>query len=127
MTLAASGHALRILAHPINMTARSLHLVDLVAGVKEVVAREVDGDQNVSIDEITHDSNKISNGCLFCCVVGENVDGHEFAVDAVKKGASAILVERKMNVQVPQVIVDDVRAAMGYFAAEFFGRVKISI
>ena len=122
MTLAASGHALRILAHPTDMTARSLHLVDLVAGVKEVVAREVHGDQNVSIDEITHDSNKISNGCLFCCVVGENVDGHEFAVDAVKKGASAILVERKMNVQVPQVIVDDVRAAMGYFAAEFFGR-----
>ena len=87
MTQAVSGHARQNLAHLINMTAKSLRLVDLVAGVKEVVAREVHGDQNVSINEITHDSNKISNGCLFCCVVGENVDGHEFAVDAIDKGA----------------------------------------
>ena len=104
------------------MSARSLQLIDLVTGVNEVVAREVYGDQNVSINEITHDSKNISSGCLFCCVVGENVDGHEFAVEAIKNGASAILVERKLNVDVPQIVVDDVRTAMGYFAAEFFGR-----
>ena len=104
------------------MSARSLQLIDLVTGVNEVVAREVYGDQNVFVNEITHDSKNISSGCLFCCVVGENVDGHEFAVEAIKNGASAILVERKLNVDVPQIVVDDVRTAMGYFAAEFFGR-----
>ena len=104
------------------MNARSLRLTDLVARVNEVAAREVFGDTNISINEITHDSQKISSGCLFCCVVGEKADGHDFAADAVKSGASAILAERKLDVQVPQVIVDDVRTAMGYFAAEFFGR-----
>jgi UDP-N-acetylmuramoyl-L-alanyl-D-glutamate--2,6-diaminopimelate ligase len=104
------------------MTAISRQLKDLVAGVIEVVAREVHGDQNVSVNEITHNSKNISTGCLFCCVVGENVDGHEFAADAVKNGASAVLVERKLNIEVPQIVVDDVRTAMGYFAAEFFGR-----
>jgi UDP-N-acetylmuramoyl-L-alanyl-D-glutamate--2,6-diaminopimelate ligase len=50
------------------------------------------------------------------------VDGHEFAVDAINNGAAAVLVQRKLNVAVPQIIVDDVRTAMGYFAAEFFDR-----
>ncbi len=122
MTLAVLVHARQISVHPTDMTTRSLHLANLVAGVHEVVTREVDGDTNVLINEITHDSHKISNGCLFCCVVGENVDGHKFAVDAVNKGASAVLVERKLNVRVPQIVVDDVRSAMGFFAAEFFGR-----
>ena len=122
MTLVVSGHGPQTSERRTDMTVRSLHLADLVSGVNEVVTREVLGEQNVSINEITHDSNKISNGCLFCCIVGENVDGHEFAVDAVNKGASAVLVERKLNLQVPQIIVDDARTAMGFFAAEFFGR-----
>ncbi len=119
---AVLGHVLQNSAPLTDMTAISRQLKDLVAGVIEVVAREVHGDLNVSVNEITHNSKNISTGCLFCCVVGENVDGHEFAADAVKNGASAVLVERKLNIEVPQIVVDDVRTAMGYFAAEFFGR-----
>lgn len=104
------------------MNARSLQLEDLLAGVSEVIPREVIGDTNISIREITHDSQKISAGCLFCCIVGENVDGHDYAFGAVNNGASAILVQRKLNVEVPQIVVENVRASMGYFAAEFFGR-----
>jgi UDP-N-acetylmuramoyl-L-alanyl-D-glutamate--2,6-diaminopimelate ligase len=116
------GRVLQISALLTDMTTRSRQLKDLVVGVNEVVTREVYGDENIFVTEITHDSKNISTGCLFCCVVGETVDGHEFAVDAINNGASAVLVERKLNVAVPQIIVDDVRTAMGYFAAEFFDR-----
>ena len=122
MTRDVLGHVLQISALLTDMTTRSRQLKDLVVGVNEVVTREVYGDENIFVTEITHDSKNISTGCLFCCVVGETVDGHEFAVDAIKNGASAVLVERKLNVAVPQIIVDDVRTAMGYFAAEFFDR-----
>ncbi len=122
MTWVVLGHVLQILALLTDMAVMSRQLKDLVAGVSEVVAREVYGDQNIFVTEITHDSKNISTGCLFCCVVGENVDGHKFAVDAVNNGASAILVERKLDIEVAQIVVDDVRTAMGYFAAEFFGR-----
>ena len=60
-------------------------------------------------------------GTLFFCVPGEKVDGHEFAAAAVEAGAAALVVERELEVDVPQVVVADARAAMAPLAARFFG------
>ena len=58
---------------------------------------------------------------MFFCVPGERVDGHEFGAAAAGDGAAALVVERELEVDVPQVVVADARAAMAPLAARFFG------
>jgi UDP-N-acetylmuramoyl-L-alanyl-D-glutamate--2,6-diaminopimelate ligase len=74
----------------------------------------------------THDSRRVVPGALFCCVVGERADGHDFAPAAVEAGAAALLVERRLDPAslprpVPQLLVDDVRVAMAPAAVEVYG------
>ena len=59
-------------------------------------------------------------GALFFCVPGAQADGHDFAAEAVERGAVALVVERPLEVAVPQVIVPDARAAMAVIADAFF-------
>ncbi len=68
-----------------------------------------------------HDSRSVEPGWLFCCVPGATADGHDFAADALELGATALLVDRALPLDVPQVLVDDVRAAMGPAAASVHG------
>jgi UDP-N-acetylmuramoyl-L-alanyl-D-glutamate--2,6-diaminopimelate ligase len=74
----------------------------------------------VEISGIAHDSRVATPGVLFCCVPGQNVDGHEHAPMAVERGAAALLVERRLNVSVPQMVVRSVREAMGPAAAAVY-------
>src|SRR6185437_4569450 len=60
---------------------------------------------------------------LFFCIPGKTADGHDFAGEAVDRGAVGLVVERRLDdLDVPQLIVPSVRAAMGPAAADFFGR-----
>ena len=105
------------------MSKNSLRQLDQVlAGACEVLVREIIGNPSVQISEITHDSTKVTQNSIFCCVVGESTDGHTFAASAKQNGAVALLVERRVDVDITQVIVGDVRSAMGYLAAELFDR-----
>ena len=61
-------------------------------------------------------------GSLFFCVPGERADGHDFAPQAVEAGAVALVVERALDVAVPQLVVESARDAMPVAADEFFGR-----
>ena len=72
--------------------------------------------------DVTHDSRAVSPGSLFCAVTGRSEDGHERASDALAAGAVALLVERWLDLDVAQVRVDAVRAAMGPAAALVHGR-----
>jgi UDP-N-acetylmuramoyl-L-alanyl-D-glutamate--2,6-diaminopimelate ligase len=95
-----------------------MRLEELVAELPE--ARVV-GDAGVEISELAYDSRKAGPGTLFFCVPGEKVDGHEFAPVVVEAGAVALVVERELEVDVPQVVVADARAAMAPLAARFHG------
>ena len=75
----------------------------------------------VDVRSLAYDSSAVEPGALFCCVPGQRADGHDFAAAAVASGAVALLVERLLGVDVPQVRVGEVRAAMGPVAAEFHG------
>jgi UDP-N-acetylmuramoyl-L-alanyl-D-glutamate--2,6-diaminopimelate ligase len=97
-------------------------LDELLASTSEIAVNQIIGSAKVKVSDITHDSSKVSNGVIFCCIVGENVDGHNFAKVAAANGATAILVERRVDVDVTQVVVSDVRSTMGYLAAELFNR-----
>ena len=57
-----------------EMVSTSLKLSEIIAGVTEVSVREVIGDTNICVTDITHDSQKVVVGSLFCCVVGERMD-----------------------------------------------------
>jgi UDP-N-acetylmuramoyl-L-alanyl-D-glutamate--2,6-diaminopimelate ligase len=79
------------------------------------------GDVSVKVTNLAYDSRKAGPGTLFFCVVGERQDGHEFAGQVVEAGAVALVVERELDVSVPQVVVPSARAAMAPFAAAFWG------
>jgi UDP-N-acetylmuramoyl-L-alanyl-D-glutamate--2,6-diaminopimelate ligase len=78
-------------------------------------------DSATPIVDVTHDSRQVQPGWAFACVVGDHFDGHDLAGVAVDAGAVALLVERPLPWDVPQVVVRDVRRAMGSFAAEVHG------
>jgi UDP-N-acetylmuramoyl-L-alanyl-D-glutamate--2,6-diaminopimelate ligase len=82
---------------------------------------EVVGDDSVEIADLAYAAGGVRPGALFFCVPGSRADGHDFAAAAVERGAAALVVERKVPVAVPQVVVEDARAAMPAAAAAFFG------
>lgn len=81
----------------------------------------VSGDVSIEVTGIAYDSNGVKSGSLFCCLEGEHFDGHEFADEAIEAGAVALLVSRHINVEVPQIRVDDVRQAMALLSSAFYG------
>ncbi|MBQ2770894.1 MAG: UDP-N-acetylmuramoyl-L-alanyl-D-glutamate--2,6-diaminopimelate ligase [Clostridia bacterium] len=76
---------------------------------------------DVEITSIEYDSRKVKPGSMFCCIVGLLFDGHSFAESAVKSGAAALLVERELPLDVPQILVKNARKAMAEMAAAFYG------
>ncbi len=76
---------------------------------------------DVEVSGLAYSSRSVVPGTLFFCVPGFRADGHDFAPDAVARGAVALVCQRPLGLGVPEVIVDDVRAAMGPAAARFHG------
>lgn len=97
-----------------QMTLR--HLVATAQLGSHGLLVEIVGEDPVVVD-VSHDSRQVIAGAMFCCVGGTREDGHDFAQMAVDAGASALLVERLLDVDVPQVVVHDVRTSMGLLAA----------
>jgi len=64
-------------------------------------ARMEGGKENPDILNIEQDSRKVTPGTLFICIEGENFDGHSFAKDAEKNGASAIVAQKTDRCQCP--------------------------
>ncbi len=81
----------------------------------------VEGDLDRDVTRVDYDSREAAPGSLFCCVPGATRDGHDFAPDAVQAGAVALLVERSLSLDVTQIVVADVRAAMGPAASVVAG------
>jgi UDP-N-acetylmuramoyl-L-alanyl-D-glutamate--2,6-diaminopimelate ligase len=94
-------------------------LGDLVRSLGE---RSIVGHAGVGVTAVTYRSDEASPGSLFFCVPGGSADGHDFAEAAVRSGAVALVVERRLPVPVTQVVVPSVREAMGPISAEFYGR-----
>jgi len=80
------------------------------------------GRDDVPIAGLAYRSEGVTPGTLFFCVPGFVVDGHQFAPDAVRRGAAVLVCERPLGTDVPEVVVPSVRAAMGPLAAAFHGR-----
>jgi UDP-N-acetylmuramoyl-L-alanyl-D-glutamate--2,6-diaminopimelate ligase len=95
-----------------------MQLERLVAAVGPT---EVVGRAAVEVSELAYDTRNVHPGTLFFCVPGAHVDGHDLAVDAVGHGAVGLVVERRLGIDAPQLVVPSVRVAMPRAAVEFFG------
>src|ERR671934_2806359 len=96
--------------------------MDLERVIAALAPRDVVGRASLDVADLAYDTHAITPGALFFCVRGANVDGHELAPQAVEAGAAALVVERPVaTAQVPQIVVDDSRAAMAVAADVFFG------
>ncbi len=73
--------------------------------------------QDVTIDAVTSDTRKLTPGCLFVALKGERFDAHDFADQAKAGGAGALLVSRKLDCDLPQLLVKDTRQAFGELGA----------
>jgi UDP-N-acetylmuramoyl-L-alanyl-D-glutamate--2,6-diaminopimelate ligase len=100
---------------PDPATAR---LSNLLADVEKIEAR---GDTGVPVTSLCYRSDEASPGSLFFCVPGGHRDGHEFAANAVIRGATSLVLERWLPVEAVQVCVPSVRQAMGPVSAAFHG------
>jgi UDP-N-acetylmuramoyl-L-alanyl-D-glutamate--2,6-diaminopimelate ligase len=98
--------------------SRHVRLELLLAGVAD---RRLISQASSDITSLSYRSDLAKQGSLFFCVPGFKRDGHDFAPDAVQRGAVALCVERPLDLAVAQVQVPSVRRAMGPMAAAFFG------
>lgn len=87
----------------------------------ERVIPEIIGEASREVHRIIDDSRAVQPGDLFVCIPGERHDGHDHAADAVQRGAVALLVERRLPLGVPQILVGRVRDAVGECAAALCG------
>jgi len=95
--------------------------VDLERVIAALAPADVVRRAPVDIRDLAYDSRAVEPGALFFCVPGARADGHDFAAEAVSRGAAALVVERPLDLPVPQLVVEDARSAMAAAACEFFG------
>lgn len=96
-----------------------MNLTQLTIGMPELI--EITSGADMEISQLTADSRaKCKNG-LFFCIRGARVDAHDFAPQALANGCTALVVERKLDLPCPQIVVSDVRAAMTRIASAFNG------
>lgn len=105
--------------------SRMVLLENIVRNLPQAYIR---GDMSKSVTGITHDSRKVKEGDLFLCLPGGNFDGHRFALQAIERGAIAI-VEQSNGLQeagitlpehIPVITVPDARRALPYIACTFY-------
>jgi UDP-N-acetylmuramoyl-L-alanyl-D-glutamate--2,6-diaminopimelate ligase len=94
--------------------------MELDALILALAPGEVTGGRSVSIDDLAYDTRSVSRGALFFCVRGSRTDGHDLAWEAIERGAAALVVERALDVDVPQLLVPSTREAMAVAADVFF-------
>ena len=101
-------------------------LQELIGGSPGGRVLPVSGDPRdageTAISSIVHRADEAGPGALFCALPGRRADGHDFAAEAVARGAAAVMVERPLDLAVPQALVPDARLGMALAAALLAGR-----
>lgn len=86
--------------------------------------RCLQGNADTEVNAVVYDSRKLSEGCLFVCIIGAKFDGHSFAAEAARKGAAALVVSKPVEglpEHVTVICVEDTRYAMAHISAAWFG------
>jgi UDP-N-acetylmuramoyl-tripeptide--D-alanyl-D-alanine ligase len=92
-----------------------------------VGAHAVQGERSATFSSVSTDSRTLSPGALFVALRGERFDGHVYADAAIQRGAAALMVERPLEMDVPQVIVADAKRSLGVGAAQWRARYSLPV
>jgi len=76
---------------------------------------------DVPVEGVAYRSDRVDPGDGFFCIPGFRFDGHDFAADAVSRGAAALVCARPLAIDAPQAVVRDVRRALALASARFYG------
>ncbi|MGH2832556.1 MAG: Mur ligase family protein, partial [Solirubrobacteraceae bacterium] len=103
--------------------ADSMRLDELIApiGALATLTCATPSAAQTQVTQLAYDSRCVHPGTLFFCVSGFKRDGHDFAEQALADGAVALVLERRLNLGVPEILVASTRAAMAPIAARFYG------
>ncbi|MCT4596323.1 MAG: UDP-N-acetylmuramoyl-L-alanyl-D-glutamate--2,6-diaminopimelate ligase [Vallitalea sp.] len=91
--------------------------------LKNINYEILQGNEDINISNIQYDSRKVTEGNLFVCIVGFNVNGHDYAKSAVEKGAKALLVQEDISIindNVTVIKVDNTRETIAYVADRYY-------
>lgn len=110
-----------MVAEPIAVSRLADDMVERGTQVRVVTSPDGRPADAVLVSDVVFDSRSAAPGALFCCLRGSTVDGHDHATAAVAAGVPAILSDRPLAVTVPQLVVEDARAAMAAAAAVVHG------
>lgn len=94
--------------------------------VKMHTGGQLHGD-SVEFDGVSTDTRRLLKGELFVALVGPQFDGHDFVKAAAAAGAAAVVVDREVEIDIPQLIVDDTLLALGRFAAAWRSQFSIPV
>ena len=87
----------------------------------------VQGDGDVRFTSVSTDSRSVQRGSLYFALRGERFDGHDFAAEAVQRGAAALVVEHPVPAMAPQLLVPNTRLALGQAAAGWRNRFDLPL
>ncbi|MGI6730742.1 MAG: UDP-N-acetylmuramoyl-L-alanyl-D-glutamate--2,6-diaminopimelate ligase [Anaerovoracaceae bacterium] len=96
-----------------------MKLENLVHGTDITLTEEL---KDVEVNGITHNSEKVKQGDAFICIKGFNTDGHLYAKDAIRRGASLVISEKELPLSgVPLLLTRDTRRTLSKISANFYG------
>jgi UDP-N-acetylmuramoyl-L-alanyl-D-glutamate--2,6-diaminopimelate ligase len=91
--------------------------------LKNLDIKQIKGNKNINIKGISSNSREVKEGYVFVALKGNSNDGHDFLTDVVRKGVSAIVVEREVELPVNgvvHVLVPDTKKALAEMAENFY-------
>jgi UDP-N-acetylmuramoyl-L-alanyl-D-glutamate--2,6-diaminopimelate ligase len=100
--------------------SRHITLRSLAEAVGDLLV-ECRGGEGTGVTGLSYDSRRVEHGDLFFAIPGTVSDGARFAPAAVQTGASAVMVEHPLNLEIPQIVVTDARRGMARAGAAFYG------
>jgi UDP-N-acetylmuramoyl-tripeptide--D-alanyl-D-alanine ligase len=84
--------------------------------IAEAMGASIDRDHDLDVGRVCIDSRAVRRGDIFFCIVGQKLDGHEFASQAVENGACAVVAGAPLDLDVPVLLVRDTTLALGRLA-----------
>ncbi|MDK8180944.1 UDP-N-acetylmuramoyl-L-alanyl-D-glutamate--2,6-diaminopimelate ligase [Paenibacillus sp. UMB4589-SE434] len=94
--------------------------MNLAVATSQVVTASLIGDGNTVFSGLAVDSRRVQKGDLFFCISGTADDGHRYAPQAIEAGAAALVVERELEINIPQLIVKDARHALAVLSNAYY-------
>lgn len=91
-----------------------------LSAIASLIGAPFSSAEDPEITDLSYDSREVSAGALFFCIPGDKVDRHDLAPEAIEAGAAGLVVNRGLNLDVPQLTVSDIRRTMNLLAAPFY-------